>query len=434
MITVKKSSLISVADKLREGSGNEDLLLFPQGFVDEVDAVAECAEAEGYAAGFAEGQASGGGTATAEEKDVNFYDYDGTLLYSYTLDEIQALTELPTPPTPPKDFLLFDEWNWTLADIKAYNNPLQVGAIYKTIDGKTYAVIQIEEDWQKSVTVRYCQWCSSITVDWGDGTAEAPTTTGSGTNITKTHTYANKGTYIITIDADGTWNMGLNSAANPFFGSSDNNGSAALREVYVGNSARLLGCAFIKALRLEKCTIPKTSTQTWSSTFSWCSSLKAIVLPGTFTKLEASSFNYAMSLSVVSLPKSITDIAYYSFNYTKVKRMTLPPAKSVYLGGNSILEQIIIPEGVETLSEPCNTAYNLKEVTIPSTVTNISASSFARCWSLLRIRFKSATPPTVANANAFTEIPATCIVEVPDLATYQAATNYGTIAAQMVEG
>ena len=33
-------------------------------------------------------QAGGGGTITpASSKDVNFYDYDGTLLYSYTLEE-----------------------------------------------------------------------------------------------------------------------------------------------------------------------------------------------------------------------------------------------------------------------------------------------------------------------------------------------------------
>ena len=32
-------------------------------------------------------------------KDVNFYDYDGTLVASYTLSEAQALTALPNGPT-----------------------------------------------------------------------------------------------------------------------------------------------------------------------------------------------------------------------------------------------------------------------------------------------------------------------------------------------
>src|SRR5574344_498215 len=48
------------------------------------------------------GTATGGGGGTlpsANRKDVNFYDYDGTLLYSYTLAEAQALTALPDQPT-----------------------------------------------------------------------------------------------------------------------------------------------------------------------------------------------------------------------------------------------------------------------------------------------------------------------------------------------
>ena len=31
-------------------------------------------------------------------KPIRFFDYNGTLLYSYTLEELQNLTELPPPP------------------------------------------------------------------------------------------------------------------------------------------------------------------------------------------------------------------------------------------------------------------------------------------------------------------------------------------------
>lgn len=374
-------------------------------------------------------------TPPVEEKDVNFYDYDGKLLYSYTLAEVKQLSELPTPPTPPKEFLVFDEWNWKLADIKSYNNPLQVGATYKTVDDKTYVVIRIDEDWQKNVTIRYCQWCASFVLDWGDGTVEDPTTNSSGANFTKTHTYAEKGEYIITIAVSGTWNMGLNSTSGTFFGSINNNESAALKEVYLGKGARLLGNAFYKAMSLEKVTIPKTATQTWASAFAWCSSLKAVVLPSTFTVITASSFAYAMSMEMISFPKSITEIQAESFGYAITKKVTLPPATKIFLGGINILERIVIPEGVTNINEICRNAYNIKEVNIPSTVTNISASSFYNCYSLKRLRFNSTTPPTVANSNAFTGVPTNCIVEVPSgtLATYQNATNYSTIAAQMVE-
>lgn len=52
-----------------------------------------------------------------ERNDVNFFDYDGTLLYSYTWEEAKNLTELP--PLPTHEGLDVREWNYTLEDIKA---------------------------------------------------------------------------------------------------------------------------------------------------------------------------------------------------------------------------------------------------------------------------------------------------------------------------
>ncbi len=37
-------------------------------------------------------------TLPPQMKDVNFFDMDGTLLYTYTLEELQSLTDLPTLP------------------------------------------------------------------------------------------------------------------------------------------------------------------------------------------------------------------------------------------------------------------------------------------------------------------------------------------------
>ena len=53
---------------------------------------------------------------------IYFYDYDGTLLYQYTPDEIQEMTELPDAPE--HEGLVFQDWNWDLADIKNINHPL----------------------------------------------------------------------------------------------------------------------------------------------------------------------------------------------------------------------------------------------------------------------------------------------------------------------
>ena len=53
---------------------------------------------------------SGGApVVSAGQKDVNFYDYDGTIVASYSLSEAQSLTALPNGPT--HDGLVFQGWN-----------------------------------------------------------------------------------------------------------------------------------------------------------------------------------------------------------------------------------------------------------------------------------------------------------------------------------
>jgi hypothetical protein len=57
--------------------------------------------------------------------DVNFFDYDGTLLYSYTWDEAKNLESLPELPT--HSGMEVREWNYTLEDIKAQGTETTIG-------------------------------------------------------------------------------------------------------------------------------------------------------------------------------------------------------------------------------------------------------------------------------------------------------------------
>ena len=51
-----------------------------------------------------------------ERNDVNFFDYDGTLLYSYSWDEAKELTELPAAPS--HEGLVTYGWNYTIEDFR----------------------------------------------------------------------------------------------------------------------------------------------------------------------------------------------------------------------------------------------------------------------------------------------------------------------------
>ena len=81
---------------------------------------------------------------TDDEIKTIFIDYDGTLLYSYSVSEINALTELPALPS--HTGLICQGWNWTLQELKSLNRPCVVGASYTTSDGRTRVYITVTEN------------------------------------------------------------------------------------------------------------------------------------------------------------------------------------------------------------------------------------------------------------------------------------------------
>jgi hypothetical protein len=77
------------------------------------------------------------------------WDREGTKLAEYSAEDALALTELPAPSTFPAyadvdhELLLFQKWNWSLANIKTWiqnheGETRDVGAIYTTTDGQDH--------------------------------------------------------------------------------------------------------------------------------------------------------------------------------------------------------------------------------------------------------------------------------------------------------
>lgn len=101
------------------------------------------------------GGSGGGGSQPSARKDVNFFDYDGTLLYSYSWGKAKNLTELP--PLPVHDGLEVREWNYTLEDIKMQGEDYIIvdgqpcvydkNVIIDGVEYKKYALIFADEGW-----------------------------------------------------------------------------------------------------------------------------------------------------------------------------------------------------------------------------------------------------------------------------------------------
>lgn len=371
-----------------------------------------------------------GGVVHIEEKDVNFYNYDGTLLHSYTLEEAQTLTELPPAPQMHRDFLTFEEWNWSLEDIKALNLPLSVMATVCPTDGSTKAVLEITDSRIATVQMFIKQVSGALTVCWGDGSEPTTFAAASNINITLEHTYAAAGEYIVTICTEGSCLLGHGSTTNTFIQGMNQ----LLKEVYIDKNTNINNYGLLKYNSLNIVTFALGVTKITSSAFWQSTCVKSVSLPNTITSIDSQAFADTCYLDVISLPASVEVIIYGAFtNCRSLRSITIPFKCVATSSGYTYVKHIYIAEGVKDITGEF--AYNgiIRTIEIPSTIENIAGQSFRSCNALEKMVFKSLVPPIVANSNAFTIAPF-CIVEVPaeSLEAYQNATNYASIAAQMV--
>lgn len=365
----------------------------------------------------------------AESKDVNFYDYDGKILYSYTANEFAQLTEMPANPTHAG--LISQGWNWTLADAKTQVTSVgacDIGQMYVTDDGKTRLYCHIE-DALKSFYFGIAP-NGTVVIDWGDESNTDTVTGTSNTTLVNTqHTYSKGGDYIITISVtSGNFSFysttsgyhlfcyttsNVTTAARPFL--------AFLRKVELGTNARLGQCSFTYCTNLETITIPKTIDSISTRIFEGCFSLRHVTFPkrdGTlFSSIQSYFAKYCYSLKSFSIPTGIT----------KFNTQSLYATFSLY--------RLILPTTVTTISNSAlTTDYALSKLVLPSGVTSIETKAFSGCYGMREYHFKSTTPPTLDNADAFTDIRSACVIYVPSasLNNYKTASNWSTYASQMV--
>ena len=76
----------------------------------------------------------------------------------------------------------------------------------------------------------------------------------------------------------------------------------------------------------------------------------------------------------------------------------------------------------------------VKKFVFPATLSVISSGTFQYNYGTKEYHFKSTTPPTLGNTNAFQGIDSNCKIYVPSasLSTYQSASNWSTYASYMV--
>ena len=418
--------------------------------------------------------------------DVNFYDYDGTLVAGYSISEANALTALPVPPT--HDGLTFQEWNWSLEEVQSLTHIADIGANYITTDGATHLYLNITAKPQQDVYLGInIINQNGVTINWGDGTVETPTEYGISKRFG--HHYAETGKYIVKIY--GQFNLGCHSNGDSYPLVGDSVGHAAdnrsiLEKLYIGEGCTGMQsycCSRQRALSMIsthknfcfghsgwdstkiKCIVlgrnaahgfsigisntnwvdvvclPKHGMGQDGKTFSNSLSLKRIVLPEDTAALQYMMFTSCQSLEEIYIPQGVVNASSNIFrNCTALKKVEFSENFTGNISDNAfysceLLTVFTIPSNVTAIGASAFTYAGLIEITIPENVTSIGAQAFRGCSQLNRVYLTSTTPPVLANSNAFQNAYDNMKIYVPQgsLEAYKTADNWTVYADKMQE-
>lgn len=405
-------------------------------------------------------------------KDVNFYDYEGTVVKSYTAAEFANISELPDNPS--HEGLTAQGWNWSLVDAKAYvakYGKLNIGQMYITDDGKTRIYLTLTDGATSPKLELYLNDNTELDIDWGDGSTHSTFTTTTARYKSEMHEYAVGGEYVIAIaviqgsfviQSDTGSSYYISTVITGGYNISDAGDDSpntyyrnSVRKIELGNYVTIGEKAFSYIYSLMSITIPNSITTIKNRAFYNVYSLLFVVIPNSVTTIEEYAFNNCINMAGCALPNSVTTTGEYALAacYSMLS-VTIPDSiiniSSNFLDGNFTLSSVIIPDSLANISNimfsrnysltsitipdsvvsigslAFSGCRSLASITIPDSVTSIGGSAFNNCYSLLSIKFESTTPPTVSNSNAWTNVPTDCKIYVPvgTLNAYKTATNY----------
>lgn len=308
---VKEKSLTDIANAIREKGNTTEQLSFPDGFINAVNEIK-----------------TGGTGDGVVEKDVNFFDYDGTLLFSYTEAEALALTELPTPE--PHNGLTFQGWNFTLEEMKLNADAADIGAFYVTDDGSTRLYLSIDK---YNTGIEFDVFgdakMTTLNVDWGDGTTEV--INGSYYFYNISHTYSGVGEYVISIKQNEGATFTLGQGNRPF---------------------------------IHRIMTEKETTYTTLNVGAGANCLKKIECGDGIKGFNQNSLKRCVNLETISISKNINSYAAYSFYYCPSLKFI------IYNSTKSNIKNVFYSCGIKNISINLNLQYGI---------------DFNECYDLKRI-------------------------------------------------
>lgn len=339
-----------------------------------------------------------GGVEPALENDVNFWHPDGRLLYSYSANEVlSADWHLPDVPQWTEKWrttsgvdeieMVSQGWNCTESFVKTMARDIggvDVGATYTPADGKLHILLDLTDDWSLENSMNVSCQEKNITFEWGDDESE---TFGTG-NYTRSHTYPSKGVYHVSVTSEAKINIGSNSTNLSIFGliaMSSTHPSRVLgnriRKVLMSENSNLTIGALQSCYQLGMVSIARNPRMTMISNSSLNStySLKILIVPLGVNKLGSSILS-SSGATVVSLSSTVSNASSSSFASCYCRRLLFKDSFSFYASFFS-------------------GAGRLMKVNIPSVMKTVDSQTFSSCYSISKIVIPSGV--TSIGENAF---------------------------------
>lgn len=370
---------------------------------------------------------------------VRFFDYDGTVLHSYSKDQFLALSALPANPS--HTGLVAQGWNWTLADAKAYVTEwgfLDIGQSYTTSSGATEIDIYLYQ----GRTEPYLQLAvkGTVTVDWGDNSATTSITgTSLTTRIQTQHIYTNPGAYTIKISiADTSSSFAFYSGSSAYCGPlGANSGTQSINRVYtsaieairIGNGDITIGSyAFCYCTSLDYITIPKSIKITNNYAFDYCYRLRSMTFPlGDNNISYIPYFNTCYNLSFIGFSNKVTGTSSSSnflvncYNIRSITMSstancsTLPSTATMlrllwFIVPLKNMKRVNYPYDITSILNSSTTIASSQfngniwiegNLNIPSNITAIESSAFYGCYSIKHVTIPTNTADILKETDTF---------------------------------
>ena len=191
---------------------------------------------------------------------------------------------------------------------------------------------------------------------------------------------------------------------------------------------------FVRKTKLKTLVIPDDVTSIGNFAFYKCSSITSITIPGSVTSIGNGAFWGCDSLTSVIIPDSVTSIGDFAFNCTSLTdvyyqgdlkgwlkiefgfRHPMCCAKNLYINGQLLQGDIVIPEGMEKIGvctfRDCS---GLTSITIPNSVTSVGKGAFSGCSGLTSITIPYSV--TSIGDSAFQGCSSLTSITIPDSVT-----------------